>query len=72
MLDVFIYAPKGSMRGLEIADFLADKAIKDVKNNMFPTLHWENQMARIIDKETLEEIYDAILNEQERRKGIIS
>lgn len=68
MLDGFISAPKGSMRGLEIADFLADKAIKDIKNGTFPNLHWQNQMARIINQDSLEAIYDAIVDEKERRR----
>ena len=69
MLNGFTSAPKGSMRGLEVADFLADKAIKGVENNTFLNLHWQNQMARIVNKESLEAIYDAIFNEKERRKA---
>lgn len=66
MMAGFASAPKGSIRGLEIADFLADRALKDIKSKKFPRGRAE-QIGLLLTKEYLKFWESKIQENKEKR-----
>lgn len=63
----FGFLPKGSSHSLEAADYLADRAAKEVHRKAFPQHSWD--IAHLIDGDFLAQWHQGMLEERLRRRS---
>lgn len=66
MLNGFTAFPKGVLKGLEAADFIADRAIRDLDERS--DIYRDRQISFIADGDILEQWYQGMLSEKEARR----
>jgi len=70
MLNGFGILPKGSLRGLEVADYFADKAIVDLRSGAFKTEVQTRSIRAKLTPTILERWYNGMIKEKEHRKKL--
>jgi len=69
MLSGFIALPKGELRGLEVADFIADKAIRSLSHGNFTKKEGPLNLAILADEIFIQEWHDGVIRESEKRQN---
>jgi hypothetical protein len=67
MLVGFAHRPKGVLRSLEAADYLAGRAISDLQDGSFISSKRKNIIASRLDRELLLDWYNEMQKEREHR-----
>lgn len=68
MLHSLLCLSKGELRGLEIADFIADRGLKKLKANDFLNSNGPNQLFLLANEESLQRWYEGMLKEKDKRR----
>lgn len=69
MLAGFNALPKGSMRGLEMADYVAGRAIRDIEAGRFPPASRPKLASVMANKEFLARWHAGVLKQKEHRRA---
>ena len=67
MLNGFAHVPKGRLRSLEIADYIAGQAVTDIKKGIFVSPGRPEQISMLITPDSLRYWHEKMI--EERKKG---